>query len=318
MAPAGGDPPPPPRRRPRLTPKTLFVLGAINLIDCINASLLTPYVTSMVSDFMKLEATDPQVGHVVGLLVGLYSVCEVIFSVFWGWLADRIGRKPALLIGLAGSVVAPIMFGLGQSLEVVFFARALDGFFCGNVGVSRTYLGEIVDQSNETQAFNFLSLCFATGLFIGPMLGGQLVYPAHWAPGIFAGTIFDSRPFLLPNLTYAMFALVSWVIGAIFLEETLPRGGEAESAVARRPELEARTMQRQLSNISVGTDPSGAPASTILLEGEELSPRAEQVLPARAPASDARLLRPLRRHLGAGPALRAHLLLPSRRRRLRT
>ena len=90
-----------------------------------------------------------QKGLQVGMLIGLYSLCEVICSPFWGFFADKVGRKPALLIGLGGSVVAPIMFGLGKSMPVIFAARALDGFFCGNMGVTRTYLGEIVDESNE-------------------------------------------------------------------------------------------------------------------------------------------------------------------------
>uniref|UniRef100_A0A6U6UMQ0 Major facilitator superfamily (MFS) profile domain-containing protein n=1 Tax=Zooxanthella nutricula TaxID=1333877 RepID=A0A6U6UMQ0_9DINO len=244
--------------RPRLTTKTLFVLGSMNMIDCINANLLTPYVVQMVSDFMHTSPKDPQVGHVVAILVGLYSVCEVCFSVFWGAIADRLGRKPALLIGLAGSVIAPIMFGLGKSLTVVFVARFLDGFFCGNVGVSRTYLGEIVDSSNETQAFGFLAVCFSFGLFIGPILGGQLVYPASFAPSLFGGTIFDTYPYLLPNLTYAVFALVAWVIGAIFLEETLPEDQRRGCCRFR----ERRVLQRQLSNSWTGTDPSGAPHSS--------------------------------------------------------
>ena len=45
------------------------------------------------------------------------------------------------------------------------------------------------------------------GLFVGPILGGELVYPAERAPHIFGGTVFEEYPFLLPNLTYAARAL---------------------------------------------------------------------------------------------------------------
>jgi len=240
-------------QRPKLTNKVLFVLSAINLIDCINVTLLTPYVDEMVSDFMGLKKEDPQVGHVVGVLIGLYSVCEVFCSALWGTFADRFGRKPALLIGLGGSVIAPIMFGLGKSLPVVFAARALDGFFCGNIGVTRTCLGELADETNEAKAFGTLGVTFSFGLLIGPVLGGQLVHPARFAPGIFAGTIFDTCPYLLPNLTYATFAAIAWVIGAVFLEETLPRSSRRRCCIDRS----GRGLQRQTS--FTGTDPSGAP-----------------------------------------------------------
>ena len=126
-------------------------------------------------------------------------------------------------MGLGGSVIAPVVFGLGQSFPVLFAARAIDAFFCGNRGVTLTYLGEIVDASNEAKGFAILGGCFSMGLVIGPVLGGSLVFPADWAPRIFGGTIFDSHPFLLPNLTYAIFAALVWLIGALFLEETLPR-----------------------------------------------------------------------------------------------
>mmetsp|Transcript_65233 Transcript_65233/g.144131 ORF Transcript_65233/g.144131 Transcript_65233/m.144131 type:complete len:512 (-) Transcript_65233:61-1596(-) len=219
-------------RRPRLTNRTLFVLGAMNLIDCINFNLMLPYVDRMVSGFLDASPDDPRVARMVGFLIGVYSLCEVLFSVFWGHLSDRMGRKPALLLGLAGSAVAPVFFGLSQNLPQAFAARILDGFFCGNIGVTKAYLGEIVDSTNEARGFSFLAVCFSLGLLIGPMLGGELVDAAVWAPGLFAGTIFEECPYLLPNLTYACFAAFSWVIGALFLEETLPRSQRQRSRAA--------------------------------------------------------------------------------------
>ncbi|CAJ1342706.1 unnamed protein product [Effrenium voratum] len=228
--------------KPRLTTKTLFVLGAMNLTDCININLLTPYVDKMVSTFLGKSPQSPEVAHMVSLLIGLYPLCEVLVSPFWGAFADFAGRKPCLLIGLAGSAIAPIIFGLGESLPVIFFARALDGFFCGNMGVTRTYLGEIVDSSNEARAFGLIATCFSFGLVVGPVLGGSLVYPAQWAPGIFGGTIFDRRPFLLPNVSYVILAAIAWVIGAIFLEETVPK---SRRCVRRRARQAAQTPDAQ-------------------------------------------------------------------------
>lgn len=258
-----------PAARPRLTNKTLFVLGAMNMIDCINVNLLTPYVVRMVAEFLNTDTNNPKVFQTVGLLTGMYSLCEVIFSPFWGILSDRIGRKPALLIGLGGSCAAPIMFGLGTNLTTVFIARALDGFFCGNMGVTRTYLGEIVDETNEARGFGFLATCFSFGLFIGPALGGELVYPAERYPSVFRGTIFDTYPYLLPNLSYASCAALAWVIGAIFLEETLPRSARrggccGGGAVADTAEDDmVRQLSRQLSQArserACGTDPTGTP-----------------------------------------------------------
>lgn len=230
--------------RPRLTNRTLFVLGTMTVIDCINFNLLTPYVDEMISNFLDAGPQDPRVEETVGSLIGLYSLCEVLFSVFWGYLSDCIGRKPVILIGLGGSIVAPIVFGLAPSLTVVFLARGLDGFFCGNIGVVKTYLGELVDKTNEARAFSLLAICFSCGLLIGPLLGGELVHPAKTAPGIFADTVFETHPYLLPNLVYACLAAVAWIIGLLFLEETLPRNSSQASAASLQSQ-QASTLSSQ-------------------------------------------------------------------------
>ena len=203
--------------------KTLAVLCCICLIDCINATILNPYVDDMVSMLLKTDRGSPDVSMWVSVLVGSYSLCEVVFSAMWGMLADRIGRRPVLLVGLAGSAVAPIIFGMAESLPVALSARLLDGFFCGNVGVARTYLGEMVDSSNEAKAFGILSSTFSLGLFIGPTLGGMLAYPAKFHPGTFSGTIFETHPFLLPNLSYACLAVAALLLGFFALPESRAR-----------------------------------------------------------------------------------------------
>jgi len=208
--------------RPRLTFGTLAVLGAMNLSDCVSYSLPTPYVDEMVSRFMERPTDDASVVQTVGLLIGLYSLSEVVFSPFWGFLADYIGRRPVMLIGLAGSTISPVLFGFAGSLPLAFLWRGMDGFFCGNTGVVKTYLGELVDRTNEARGFSFLAVCFSLGLFIGPMLGGQLVDVAVWWPTVFRGTAFERHPYLLPNLIYALFAGASWLLGFCLLPETLP------------------------------------------------------------------------------------------------
>jgi len=228
-----------------------MVLGSINLVDCIGVNLLTPYVVSMVSDFLDVESDNDKVTYYVGLIVGLYSLCKFIFSPFWGSMSDRFGRKPVLLLGLLGSAIAPIVLGLGTNLTTIFVARALDGFFCGNVGVTRTYLGEVVDESNEAKSFGILSMCYSLGLLIGPILGGYLVYPARSAPSIFGDTIFESFPFLLPNLIYSLFALLSWTVAAICLKETLPKHERTGCCNRMRKAKMPPRMQTQASQRTV-------------------------------------------------------------------
>ena len=77
----------------------------------------------------------------------------------------------------------------------------------------------MVDSSNEAKAFGILASTFSLGLIIGPMLGGSLAYPAKWYP-MFEGTLFETFPFLLANLSYACLAVAALFLGFIALPES--------------------------------------------------------------------------------------------------
>lgn len=219
--------------KPRLTPGKLAVVAAMNLVDCMNMNLLTPYADTMVSSFLHQRPDAEEVLQRVGLLIGLYNISEAIFSPLWGSLSDRIGRRPVLLIGLAGAGLMAIFFGLSSSLPTAFIFRALAGVMCGNIGVTKTYLAELVDQSNEARAFSILTTMYSLGMFIGPLIGGLLVFPAKSLPGLFEGTVFDEKPFLLPNLVFSAFCGMVWLLAACCLDETLPIEKRRELAASR-------------------------------------------------------------------------------------
>ena len=133
----------------RMFKRKLYIIGAMRLIDSMNVNMIMPYGLQLASRLLNKPTESPEVATAFALLLGLYSLFEIVFSPVWGMLADMMGRRPILLIGIAGSAVAPVLLSLGSSFWVVLFFRALDGFFCGNQAILRTYLGEIVDKSNE-------------------------------------------------------------------------------------------------------------------------------------------------------------------------
>jgi len=128
--------------------------------------------------------------------------------------------------------VAPLLLGLADSYTAALAARLMDGFFCGNVCVARTYLGELVDAENEARAFGLLGVVFSLGLFVGPILGGTLAHPASWAPGWFDSTIFESHPFFLSNLIFACLVACVFLLGVLALQETRGPREREESFLA--------------------------------------------------------------------------------------
>ena len=86
-------------------------------------------------------------------------------------LLDRIGRKPVILIGLSGVAVSTFLFGLARTFWWAVFARSLAGSLSGNAAVSSSVIGEITDETNQTEAFPLMALSWSLGCIIGPMIG---------------------------------------------------------------------------------------------------------------------------------------------------
>lgn len=74
---------------------------------------------------------------------------------YWGGLSDRIGRKPVLLLGCAGTVLSLLVVGLSTSFWMALLGRALGGFLNGNIGVVQTMVGEITINPKHERELSF-------------------------------------------------------------------------------------------------------------------------------------------------------------------
>ena len=114
----------------------LLVLFLVTMIDMIGFGIVIPFLTYLVEDLAASEGIT-EVGLWVGLLMTSYSAAQFLFSPFWGSVADRIGRRPVLMVGLVGNTVFFAMFGLANTLLIALAARFMAGVFNGNLAVAR-------------------------------------------------------------------------------------------------------------------------------------------------------------------------------------
>jgi MFS family permease len=89
-----------------------------------------PYMYFMVKDF-NITDDENKISFYAGMVTSAFTFAEFSTSVMWGRLSDKVGRKPILLTGLAGTGLSVLLFGLAPSLPVALFARALGGFLNG-------------------------------------------------------------------------------------------------------------------------------------------------------------------------------------------
>ena len=160
-------------------------------------------------------------GYRAGLLGSAFSTGSLFGNFIWGVASDRIGRKPALILGLWGSVIASLVFAFSKSFWVIVFARFLWGLLNGNIGVSKTYVAEILDDSNMAKGMALYGTIGGVGRTLGPILGGYLMFPARSATWL-QDTVFDEYPFALPATTVSAMCLVTSLLSLKYLPETLP------------------------------------------------------------------------------------------------
>src|SRR5438477_5440326 len=113
----------------------IFVIVFIDLLGfAIVLPLLPRYGERLHADKMT-----------IGLLMASYSAMQFIFSPLWGRLSDRIGRRPALLAGLFGSVVFYSLFGFAaiwESLPLMFVSRIGAGISTATISTAQAYIAD--------------------------------------------------------------------------------------------------------------------------------------------------------------------------------
>jgi len=158
-----------------------------------------------------------QEGLYVGLIASSFALAQFTTNFFWGWLSDRIGRKPVILIGTLLTAACFFAFGFCRTLWQAILVQVFMGLVNGNQGVVSTCLGEITDRSNQSKAFTYLPVIYGIGGITGPALGGLLVFKDN----PFRKGQPNPYPYLLPNIFSAGVLIIDLVITMIFLEESL-------------------------------------------------------------------------------------------------
>ncbi len=131
----------------------------------------------MVLPLMPLYAADPRFAATptqIGWLMAIYSIMQFLCAPYWGHLSDRIGRRPALLLGLAGSAISYLAYGLADTLWILFAARAAAGIMGANIAVAQAAMADLTPPDQRSKAMGLIGAAFGLGFILGPAFGGWL------------------------------------------------------------------------------------------------------------------------------------------------
>ena len=112
---------------------------------------------------------------IIGALIAAFSVAQMVAAPVWGWLSDRYGRRPAILVGLLLSAVAYVIFAFATSLWLLFVSRIVQGLGGGTIGVVQAYVSDVSDTKDRAKMLGWLSAVTSLGAVIGPAIGSALV-----------------------------------------------------------------------------------------------------------------------------------------------
>lgn len=127
---------------------------------------------------------------VIGALSTSYSFMQFVFAPLWGRISDRVGRRPILIAGLAGSAAAYALFGIGGQLGVLFAGRALGGIVSGAVfPAAQAYIADITPPEERARGMGLFGAAFGLGFIFGPALGGWLSGYGHGIPAMLAAAV---------------------------------------------------------------------------------------------------------------------------------
>ncbi|MDB5614100.1 MAG: hypothetical protein JWQ22_1753 [Devosia sp.] len=154
--------------------KALIVILATVALDAIGAGLIFPILPELLAEVTG----GGDIGFLYGLMLAVYAVMQFVFSPVLGALSDRFGRRPVLLLSLAGTLVDYLVMALTPLGWVLVVGRAMAGITSANMAIASAYITDITPPDQRAQRFGLVGAVMSMGFIIGPVIGG--VMGAWW------------------------------------------------------------------------------------------------------------------------------------------
>jgi MFS family permease len=127
---------------------------------------------------------------------------QFIFMPILGRLSDRYGRRRLIMISLLGASASYLVFGLADSLWLLFLSRIMAGVTASTYSVAQAYLADLTAEGDRLRYLGLLGAASGAALILAPALGGTLssIY-GYSVPSFLAAGL------ALANLFFAYFRL---------------------------------------------------------------------------------------------------------------
>ncbi len=200
------------------SPKSKYAITFIFItvfLDMVGFGLIMPVLPNLIEDVGHRDVANASL--IGGWLFFAFSVTQFLFGPTMGNLSDAYGRRPLLLLAVAGLGVDYMIMALAPNLTWLFIGRLFAGFCGASYVVANAYIADVTAPENRAKAFGMMGAAFGVGFVIGPAIGGLL------------GTFGPRVPFFVA----AGVSVLNLIYGYFILPETLASAQRRPFEVAR-------------------------------------------------------------------------------------
>jgi MFS family permease len=154
--------------------RVIFGISFAVAVRMLGLFLLLP----VLSPYLKtLDGATP---FLIGLAIGVYGFSQAFLQIPFGYLSDKLGRKPVIIFGMATYILGSLMGGMAKNIWFMVLARFIQGF--GAVSSAMTALSaDLTREEVRTRAFAFIgasiSLVFTLSIVFAPIVAGTFGVP---------------------------------------------------------------------------------------------------------------------------------------------
>lgn len=148
-----------------------FVLITV-FLDMVGFGLIMPVLPKLIEDVGHVGLG--QAAIIGGWMFAAFSLSQFVFAPLMGNLADRYGRRPLLLLAIAGLGMDFILMALAPSLIWLFVGRIAAGICGSSWIIASAFIADVTTPDNRAKAYGIMGAAFGVGFVIGPAIGGLL------------------------------------------------------------------------------------------------------------------------------------------------
>ena len=174
------------------------------LLDAMGIGLIIPVMPELIAELSHLPIE--RAASVGGMLVMTYALAQFLFAPVVGGISDAHGRRPVLLISMAGFAFNMLVSATAPMLWILFLSRFLAGVAGASYSTAYAYIDDVTAARERAATYGLLGVAFGIGFILGPAVGGLI------------GGVSIRAPFFLA----AGLAGINMCVGWFLLPESLP------------------------------------------------------------------------------------------------